>query len=640
MTSLHDASSQPISVVVRLKGPSPPGPSYSATATSLTICTKKAGAPGAPQNAPEAHALSGLLAVLPPSATQEEVYGAAARDIVEGVVRDGISGCLLAYGQTGAGKTHTMVGGDAFAARGVMPRALSHLFLLVDAAAARAAPDEVPPSLRMSFLEVLNDRVVDLLAGAAPAPGTAADRAAALGAGGPTAPALVVQEDRAGRPYVPGLLAPRVGSEAEALRLLLEGCAARALAEHALNRASTRSHAVLTVHVDVAGGGCARLHLVDLAGSERVKKSESEGARLREACGINKSLSALEQVVLALSASGGAEGGGAQDHHVPYRSSKLTHILKDALGGGPGRTRLLAALWAEEAHLDESVATLRFAGRVMNVRTRVAKGGGGDGGGGGAGSAALEAEVRLLKRELALHDALAGAGARGAGAGARPGARHEPLTLGEAAAVKALVARYLEGGEEEAVGSKLTTVRHIEAAMAELREAVWAARGGGGGGGGGGGAPAAAEETSAAPAPPPPPRQQHPPHPAPAAGDPQAAALHAWRATSPEFARFEEARRTLREARGRYAAASAAVADAKRGVEAAMAALGAGSGAAGDALAEALADARRAYRARCEDAAGLKREVEFATAAADALARQVAALFQEHQATEVIPGGV
>lgn len=132
-----------------------------------------------------------------------------------------------------------------------------------------------------------------------------------------------------------------------------------------LNEASSRSHTLFTIYVDARSRVessekivSSKLHLVDLAGSERLKKTNSEGATLKEAAYINKSLSYLEQVVLAL--------GDRHRDHVPYRQSKLTHFLKDSLGGNC-KTTLVANVYPEARFLEESGSTLRFATRMMKV---------------------------------------------------------------------------------------------------------------------------------------------------------------------------------------------------------------------------------------------------------------------------------
>jgi len=143
---------------------------------------------------------------------------------------------------------------------------------------------------------------------------------------------------------------------------------------------------------------CSKLNIIDLAGSERTKKTGSEGITLTEANFINKSLSYLEQVVVALSDRG--------RDYVPYRQSKLTHMLKDSLGGN-SKTLMMANIWPEPDHIEETISTLRFATRMMRVSNEATINVKLD-------PAQLikryEREVRDLKQELAMHDTLANRG--------------------------------------------------------------------------------------------------------------------------------------------------------------------------------------------------------------------------------------
>ncbi|CAE7564506.1 Kif9, partial [Symbiodinium sp. KB8] len=256
----------------------------------------------------------------------------------------------------------------------------------------------------------------------------------------PAKTASSCKQDREGGTHVRGLTRLPVTSSEEALSALFEGGLNRAVAEHALNAASTRSHCVFTLYLErqyaVRGkdGSVAstetvrsKLHLVDLAGSERQSKTGSEGGVQVQASYINKSLSFLEQVVLALLSR--------QREHVPYRSSKLTNMLKDSLGGNC-RTRMIACVWPDARHVEESVATLRFATRMMKVKTRVSKNVSREGGGSGSVSRATiakyEGEIKALKRELAMHDALVG----------RTGVRYGPLTDAETDLIQDLVEAY------------------------------------------------------------------------------------------------------------------------------------------------------------------------------------------------------
>jgi kinesin family protein 6/9 len=154
-------------------------------------------------------------------------------------------------------------------------------------------------------------------------------------------------------------------TEEDALNCLFEGELSRTVSSHQLNQRSSRSHTVFTLHIESRSRVessdkviNSKLHLVDLAGSERTKKTGSSGITLKEATFINKSLSFLEQVVIALSSS-------TRDH-IPYRQSRLTNLLRDSLGGNC-KTVMVANIWPEGSHLEETVSTLKFATRMMRV---------------------------------------------------------------------------------------------------------------------------------------------------------------------------------------------------------------------------------------------------------------------------------
>ncbi|DBB10638.1 TPA: hypothetical protein ACH3X3_007147 [Trebouxia sp. C0006] len=172
------------------------------------------------------------------------------------------------------------------------------------------------------------------------------------------------------------------------------------VAEHQLNRESSRSHTIFSIMLERSTGAegdeviVSKLNLVDLAGSERISKTKSEGTVLKEAQQINKSLSFLEQVIVALSVRG--------RDHIPYRSSKLTHVLKDSLGGNC-KTLMVACIWGEAAQLEETTSTCRFAQRmrcvandfIVNVRKEPT-----------AIIRKYEQDIAELQQELAMHDSL------------------------------------------------------------------------------------------------------------------------------------------------------------------------------------------------------------------------------------------
>ena len=275
-------------------------------------------------------------------ATQERVYSEVGQGVISSVLQ-GYNATVLCYGQTGAGKTFTMTGThSSYRERGLVPRALADLFNRVKRKLG------IVISCRVSYLEIYNELIVDLLN-----PATSSEK-------------LTVSDDPERGVVVKNLTSHLVGSEEEAMNLLFEGEANRAVAEHRLNRASSRSHTVFSVAVEIRGGDLSgmlrsKLNLVDLAGSERNDKTKSEGSVAKEAQHINKSLSFLEQVILAL-------GDTQRDpnRHVPYRSSKLTHVLKDSLGGNCV-TAMVANVWGENAHVEETTGTCKFAQRMMQV---------------------------------------------------------------------------------------------------------------------------------------------------------------------------------------------------------------------------------------------------------------------------------
>ncbi|KAG4061309.1 Kinesin-like protein [Phytophthora cactorum] len=334
------------------------------------------------------------------NAGQDRVYEAIARDIVHGAVVDGINGTILAYGQTGAGKSFTMIGDTRnYQHRGIAPRAIAQLFEEVESRI------ELQYTVRVSYMEIYNDRIYDLLEG------QQGDR---NGGGNGE---LVVVEDARGT-YVRGLTQVEVCNEQEALDQLFNGELQRTVAEHQLNKRSNRSHCVLTFHIaqkSRAGGTervtLSKLHLVDLAGSERLKKtldgeqtgsptktSSKAGSAMstikKESMYINQSLSFLEQCIVAL--------GSKEPRHIPYRQTKLTNVLKDSLGGN-SNTLMFACIWGEGRHLEETISTLKLAQRMMRVQNEVATIVETD-------PALLlrkyERQIRELKHELVMHDAL------------------------------------------------------------------------------------------------------------------------------------------------------------------------------------------------------------------------------------------
>ncbi|XP_054847669.1 kinesin-like protein KIF9 [Eublepharis macularius] len=345
------------------------------------------------------------------NATQELVYDSVARDLVSQAL-NGYNGTIICYGQTGAGKTFTMTGTTGnYEHRGIIPRAIQQVFKSMEDHASQFM------TIRVSYLEIHNEIIFDLLSST---PHVAY-------------PPLSIAEGPQGV-SVKSLTVHTCPSEEVALNFLFEGDMNRTVGHHALNSHSSRSHCIFTIYIEChsrimsdATFVTSKINLVDLAGSERLAKSKSEGRGLKETTYINKSLSFLEQVIIALSER--------NREHVPFRQSKLTYTLKDSLGGNCN-TVLVANICSEPVHIVETLSTLRFATRMKWVTTapvvnekfdteRLVKN--------------LEREVLYLKEELAVHNSLLN----------RPPVTYEPLNEIQVAEINSQVRRFLEGTIDE-----------------------------------------------------------------------------------------------------------------------------------------------------------------------------------------------
>lgn len=282
--------------------------------------------------------------VLGAGSYQSEVYEEAAQELVEGVL-DGYDGALLCYGQTGGGKTYTLEGSlDDGPQAGILPRAAHHLF-----EGARLLSDEVV--VKVSFIEIYLEKIQDLL----------------LPRG--SSPSLGVRDLDGRGPRVQGCREVEVSSPKDLLRLARLGASHRHVAATRMNDRSSRSHSIFSItvtHIDPEDGRkfTGTLHLVDLAGSERQQMSRAEGCRLDEARTINRSLSTLGDVIAAL-APGHGERREALSH-VPYRNSKLTWLLREALGGS-AQAVLVLAVSPGMVDRPETLSSLRFGSRAMCV---------------------------------------------------------------------------------------------------------------------------------------------------------------------------------------------------------------------------------------------------------------------------------
>ncbi|NXJ82646.1 KIFC3 protein, partial [Trogon melanurus] len=274
--------------------------------------------------------------VFPPQASQEEVFQEVQALVTSCI--DGYNVCIFAYGQTGAGKTYTMEG--TAANPGINQRALQLLFSEVRGKAA-----DWDYAISVSAAEIYNEALRDL-----------------LGKEPQEKLEIKLCPDGSGQLYVPGLTEFRVQSVEDINKVFEFGHVNRATECTNLNEHSSRSHALLIVTVrglDRSTGlrTTGKLNLVDLAGSERVGRSGAEGSRLREAQHINKSLSALGDVIYALRSRQG---------HVPFRNSKLTYLLQDSLSGD-SKTLMMVQVSPDEKNTSETLCSLKFAERVRSV---------------------------------------------------------------------------------------------------------------------------------------------------------------------------------------------------------------------------------------------------------------------------------
>ncbi|KAL8208536.1 hypothetical protein R6Q57_007948 [Mikania cordata] len=284
--------------------------------------------------------------VFGPSATQEDVF-ADTQPLIRSVM-DGYNVCIFAYGQTGSGKTHTMCGPSDASRKemGINYLALNDLFDI-----SNRRKDVQKNEIFVQMVEIYNEQVRDLLTGDSSSTNKLEIRSC-TSENGLSLPDATIHS---------------VKSTTDVLNLMKSGQVNRAVSSTALNHQSSRSHSILTVHVqgkDVNGGTTRScLHLVDLAGSERVDKSEVTGEGLKEAQYINKSLSCLGDVITALS---------QKNSYIPYRNSKLTLLLQNSLGGN-AKTLMFAHVSPESDSFGETVSTLKFAQRASTVELGAAR---------------------------------------------------------------------------------------------------------------------------------------------------------------------------------------------------------------------------------------------------------------------------
>merc|ERR1711957_45499 len=258
---------------------------------------------------------------------------------------DGYKVSIFAYGQTGSGKTFTMQGGEDQGSWGLIPRSLRLIF----AEAERMRSAGWQWDLKASYLEVYNEVIRDLL--------RADDKTA-------TPQCHAIKHDDDWGMMVTNMTCNEVNSMEDIRRITAKAAKLRAVGSTDVNERSSRSHSVFSLYLSGSNTELeielrGALHLVDLAGSERLDKSGAVGDRLKETQNINKSLSCLADVFSAK-----AENRG----HVPFRISKLTHLMEPCLSG-PGKTLMFVNVGPEASNSHETLCSLRFAGQVSQCNT-------------------------------------------------------------------------------------------------------------------------------------------------------------------------------------------------------------------------------------------------------------------------------
>nr|XP_049706340.1 kinesin-like protein unc-104 isoform X4 [Helicoverpa armigera] len=287
----------------------------------------------------------------PEFSSQVMVY----KDIGEEMLQhafDGYNICIFAYGQTGAGKSYTMMGSGKDGQEGIIPQICKDLFRRIR----QTTSDDLKYSVEVSYMEIYCERVRDLLN-----PKNKGN--------------LRVREHPALGPYVEDLSKLAVTSYQDIYDLIDEGNKARTVAATNMNETSSRSHAVFTIFftqqrhdqtTNLMSEKVSKISLVDLAGSERADSTGAKGTRLKEGANINKSLTTLGKVISALAEIASKSKKSKKADFIPYRDSVLTWLLRENLGGN-SKTAMIAAISPADINFDETLSTLRYADRAKQI---------------------------------------------------------------------------------------------------------------------------------------------------------------------------------------------------------------------------------------------------------------------------------
>jgi len=307
--------------------------------------------------------------------TQAQVFNKSVKPLVDSCLL-GYNATIIAYGQTGAGKTHTILGQtdqsdhsvspeEDQSEAGVIPRALRALFRTLEEDKNGSTKDKkFDYDVKVQFIELYGEDVRDLLQN---------DPS--------NSPKLSIRDGTDKKePEVINIKTVDVANAEDALMCLTRGTLRRVTRATAMNAESSRSHAIMSViiqqtttrvvtndsgaDVEEKSDRNSKFHFVDLAGSERIKKTNATGQGVKEGININKGLLVLGNVISALASQGSKKGS-----HVPYRDSKLTRLLKGSLGGNH-KTLVVACVSPSGSNTDESLNTLRYANRAKNIQNK------------------------------------------------------------------------------------------------------------------------------------------------------------------------------------------------------------------------------------------------------------------------------
>jgi len=293
-------------------------------------------------NSNEAQGVFTFDRVFDMASLQTDAFDFSIRPTVDDIL-NGYNGTVFAYGQTGAGKSYTMMGPDIDddEQKGIIPRIVEQIFTSI-----LTSSGNIEYTVRVSYMEIYMERIRDLLA--------------------PQNDNLPIHEEKSRGVYVKGLLEIYVSCVPEVYEVMRRGGTARAVAATNMNQESSRSHSIFVItvtqkNVETGSSKSGTLFLVDLAGSEKVGKTGASGQTLEEAKKINKSLSSLGNVINALT--------DGKSTHIPYRDSKLTRILQESLGGN-SRTTLIINCSPSSYNDQETMSTLRFGTRAKSIKNK------------------------------------------------------------------------------------------------------------------------------------------------------------------------------------------------------------------------------------------------------------------------------